>query len=129
MTSHKLSDVEIQVRVVPTRLRWPETGTAIAWTRAHDCVDALQDLVRSLDVACLEAERDREPPAGGIARRRSEICDQALRKLVNFPAFEIAEKTLSENIVALERLSNRDPEQSTNAPEIDASAPRSARRR
>ena len=59
----------------------------ITWTKAHDCVDALQDLVRSLDVACLEAEHDREPPAGGIARRRAELCDQALRKLVNFQTF------------------------------------------
>ena len=30
---------------------------------------------------------------------------------MNFSAFEIAEKALSENIVALERLSHRDPEQ------------------
>ena len=84
MATHKLSDVEIQVRVVPMRLRWPETGTAIAWTRAHDCVDALQDLVRSLDVACLKAEHDRVLPTGGIARRRAELCDQTLRKLADF---------------------------------------------
>ena len=111
MPTHKLSDIEIAVRVVPTRLRWPETGTTIAWTRAHDCVDALQDLVRNLDVACLKAEQDRQLSAGGIARRRAELCDQALRKLANFRSFDIAEKALSENIVALERLSSRDPEQ------------------
>ena len=32
-------------------------------------------------------------------------------KLANFRPFDIADKALSENIVALERLSNRDPEQ------------------
>ena len=111
LVKHQLTNTEIQVRVVPTRLRWPETGTTIAWTRAHDCVDALQDLVRSVDIACIEVEQSRELSPGAIARRRADFCDQALRKLVNFPAFEIAEKTLSENIVALERLSDRNPEQ------------------
>jgi hypothetical protein len=72
---------------------------------------ALQDFVRSVDTACIEVEQSRELSPGAIARRRAEVCDQALRKLVNFSAFEIAENALSENIVALERLSNRDPEQ------------------
>ena len=94
-----------------THLRWPERGTASAWTDAHNCVGALQELVRNVDLGCLKAEQDRELSAGAIARRRAEICDQAMIKLANFPAFHIAEKTLSENIVALERLSNRNPEQ------------------
>ena len=111
MAPHRLTENEIRVRVVPTHLRWPEGGTTIAWTRAHECVDALQDFVRNVDSAVSRWSRDRELSAGAIARRRAELCDQALRKLVNFPAFEIAEKALSENIVALERLSNRDPEQ------------------
>ncbi len=46
-----------------------------------------------------------------IPRPRAEICDQALRKLVEFAAFEIAEKALIENIDALERLSDRNPQQ------------------
>lgn len=107
----RLTEAEIQVRIVPTHLRWPERGTAIAWTRAHECVDALQDFVRDVDLGCLKAEQDRELSAGAIARRRAEICDQAMIKLANFPAFHIAEKTLSENIVALERLRNRDADQ------------------
>jgi hypothetical protein len=111
MTSHKLSDVEIQVRVVPKHLRWPERGLSVAWSKAHDCVDALQDLVRSVDTACIEAEQSHELSAGAIARRRAELCEQALRKLVNFAAFEVAEKALSENIVALQELSDRDPQQ------------------
>lgn len=40
-----------------------------------------------------------------------ELCDRALKKLVDFRPFEIAEKALTENIVALERLRDRDPEQ------------------
>ena len=91
-----------------THLRWPERGTASAWTDAHNCVGALQELVRNVDLGCLKAEQDRELSSGAIARRRAEICDQAMIKLANFPAFHIAEKTLFENIVALE---NRDPEQ------------------
>ena len=92
-------------------MRWPQSGASVAWTKAQYSVDVLQDLVRSLDIACVEAEQSRELSAGAVVRRRAELCDQALRKLLNFAAFEIAEKALSENIVALESLSNRNPEQ------------------
>lgn len=108
MTTHKLSDTEIQVRVVPMRLRWPETGTTIAWTKAHDCVDALRDLVRNVDLGCLEAEQNRELSAGVIARRRSELCNQAMTKLASFTPFQIAEKAVTENIYLLDRLTDRD---------------------
>jgi hypothetical protein len=91
-------------------VRWPEPGSSIAWTRAHACVDALHALVHSLDGACAEVEQSRDLSPGAIARRRDELCEQALRKLVNFLAFDVAEKALSENIVALERLSNCSPE-------------------
>jgi hypothetical protein len=67
--------------------------------------------VRKVDAACLKAEEDLELNASGIAHRRAEFCDQALRTLLNFRPFEIAEKALSENIDALVRLSNRGPEQ------------------
>ena len=111
MATHKFSDIQIKAYIVPRRLRWPESGSSLTWTRAHDCVDALQALVRGVDVACVEAEQDRELSAGRIVRRRAELGDQVLRKLVNFRPFGIAEQALSENIVALERLSQRDPEQ------------------
>lgn len=111
MATRKLTDNEIAIRIVPKRLRWPESGSSIAWTKAHDCVDALQDLVRNVDLGCLEAEQDHELSGGRIQRRRAELCDQALRKLANFRLFDIAKKALSENIVALESLSVRDPEQ------------------
>jgi hypothetical protein len=110
MTPNKLTDTEIAIRIVPKRLRWPEAGTTTAWTRAHACVDTLRDLIRKVDQACIEAEQNRELSAGGIGRRRAEICDQALRKLVNFAAFEIAEKALTENFDALERLTDPNPQ-------------------
>ena len=108
MTIHKLSDTEIQIRVVPKRLRWPESGTTVAWTKAHDCVDALQNLVRSVDIACVEAEQDRQLSAGGIARRRAELCNHAMTNLASFIPFQIAEKAVTENIDLLERLTDRD---------------------
>jgi len=111
MPTHKLTETEIAIRIVPKRLRWPEAGTTIAWTSAHACVDALRDLIRKVDQACIEAEQNKELSAAGIGRRRAEICDQALRKLANLAAFEIAEKALTENFDALERLSNPNPEQ------------------
>jgi hypothetical protein len=109
--THKLSDIQIKVRIVPKRVRWPESGSSDAWTKGHNCVDALQDLVRSLDTDCVEVEHNRDISADAISRRRAELCDQALRNLVHFPAFELAEKALAENIVALERLNARNPEQ------------------
>ncbi len=107
MAARRLTDNGIRICIVPKHLRWSKNGTSFAWTKAHACVDALQDLFRSVDLGCLEAEQDSELSGGGIARQRAKLCDQALRKLANFPAFEVAEKALSENIVALERLSNR----------------------
>ncbi len=111
MLTLQLTDVQIDARIVPTHLRWPESGTSTVWTTAHHCVDALKHLVRRVDLACFEAEEDPEHSASGIARRRAEICDQALRKLLNFAAFETAGRALSENVDALERLPDCDPEQ------------------
>jgi hypothetical protein len=111
MPTHKFTDLEIAIRIVPKRLRWPESGSSATWAKAHDCVDALQDLVRKVDVRCGEAEQDRELFASGLTRRRAGICDQAMITLANFKPFGIAEKALIENIDALERLSDRDPEQ------------------
>ena len=42
MHTQKLTDTEIAIRIVPKRLRWPEAGRTAAWTKAHDCVDALR---------------------------------------------------------------------------------------
>jgi hypothetical protein len=110
MAGLRFTETEIAIRICPKHVRWPQPGSSIAWTRAHACVDALHALVHSLDGACAEVEQSRDLSPGAIARRRSELCDQALRKLATFAAFEIAEKALSENIVVLDRLSDRNPE-------------------
>ncbi len=111
MAVRRLTELEIKARIIPTHLRWPKPGTSKTWTMAHACVDALQALVRSVDTHCFEAANGGELSASGIARRRTELCDEALAKLVNFTPFEVAEKALSDDIVALERLSRRDSQQ------------------
>ncbi len=107
----RLSNLQIAIRVCPKRLRWFERGATTAWTKAHECVDALQDLVRDVDVNCIEVEQNPDLSVSAIARRRAEICDQTLSKLVDFLPFEIAEKAVTENIDALERLSELDAQQ------------------
>lgn len=52
----------------------------------------LQDLVRHVNRGCVEAEQDRKLSAGAIGRRRAEICDPAIIKLVNFKSFELRRK-------------------------------------
>jgi hypothetical protein len=66
---------------------------------------------RRVDADCADAEEDPQLSANDIARCRAEIRNQPMRKLVNFAAFEIAEKALTENIVTLERLTAPDVEQ------------------
>jgi hypothetical protein len=85
---------EINIRIVPKRIRWPEPRASVAWAKAHDCVDALQNLIRQVDRACLEAERDRELSAGGIPRRRTEICDQASMQVARARFSLISRRTL-----------------------------------
>jgi hypothetical protein len=80
--------------------------------KAHECVDALQSLVRGVDAACIEAELKPDVSGGTtIRRRREEICEEALHKLASFRPFEIAENALSEKIGALEPLAERSPDQ------------------
>jgi hypothetical protein len=72
---------------------------------------ALQELVRNVDRECTRAEQNNELSASAIRPRRAELCDHALGKLVNFRAFEIAEKALTENVGSLERRANLDTAQ------------------
>ncbi len=85
-------------------------STGPTWARAHDCVDALQDLVRDVDLACLQVEDNKDFSSDAIHRRRAEICDKALTQLADFKPFQIAEKALVGNIELLERL-NSEPQQ------------------
>jgi hypothetical protein len=107
-----LSVLQIAATIVPRRVaRWPESSAGSVWAAAHRCVDGWHSLVRQADLACSKAEDDPELNVSGVSRRRAEICDRTMITLANFKLFEIAEKALSENIDALERLSERDPEQ------------------
>jgi hypothetical protein len=110
MKGQKLSDLEIKVRIVPTRVRWPEADAGAAWSKAHLCVRALEDLVRDVDNSCLDVEQKRLS-SSELRESRAGICYQAMAKLVNFRAFDVAERALCENINALERLDNRNPGQ------------------
>lgn len=111
MGTQKLSDTQIAITVVPRRVRWPEPGAANVWAAAHGCVDAWHNLVRKLDLDCAEAEQNPDLSASAIARRRAQLCDQAMSKLADFGPFEIAKKALTNNINALERLSDPHPQQ------------------
>ena len=111
MASQRLTENQISISIVPRSFRWPQSGTSVAWTTAHHCVNALKHFVRKVDFACAEVEEDRKLSTSAIAGRRSEICEQALKQLLNFGAFETAEKALMESIEALEALGHRDAEQ------------------
>ena len=111
MADQRLSENLINICIVPKRARWPERGATAAWAKAHDCVDALQDLVRAADLECLPIEQSRELSADAIRKRRAVICEAALSRLSNFGPLEIAEKALTESVDALERLSERNQKQ------------------
>ena len=111
MLPPKVSDTQIAITVVPRRARWPGPEAGAAWAAAHRCVDAWHDLVRKIDVECSEAGLNPDLSASAIARRRAQLCDQAMGKLADFRPFQIAEKALLDNIHLLERLSDPDPQQ------------------
>ena len=57
MGIQKVSDAQIAITIVPKRARWPEPGTCTSWAAAHDCVDALHNLMREVDLACCRSRR------------------------------------------------------------------------
>ena len=118
MTSHRLTDNEIQTCVVATRIRWPETGTTIAWSRLHDCVDALHGLVNTVDLHCVEAEQNRDFSAAGIMRRRTELGRQALTELAKFKPLQAAEKATADNLDHLEKKMVDLPQPPTNVADV-----------
>jgi hypothetical protein len=111
MPDQRLSENLIKISIVPRQVRWPERTATPAWAKAHDYVDALQDLVRDVDVGCLRAEQNNEFSSDTIRKRRAAICDAALNRLSNFGRLEIAKRALTESVDALERLSDRNQEQ------------------
>jgi hypothetical protein len=85
----RLSDLEIEARVVPTMLRWPppDVAKAIAWDRLRECVDALRGLLRTIDHHCIEAEQNGDFSPEGISRQRIALGQQALAELESFKPF------------------------------------------
>jgi hypothetical protein len=111
MTDQRLSENLIKISIVPKRVRWPERCAAAAWAKAHDYVDALQHLVRAVDHDCLQVEQNHELSADAIRKRRAVICEAAVSKLSNFRPLEVAAEALTENVDALEKLSDRNQKQ------------------
>jgi hypothetical protein len=81
MASQRLSENLIKICIVPKRVRWPEPSSAPVWAKAHDCVDAFQELVRNVDVDCLQVEQSKEFSSDAIRRRLAEICNKTMTKL------------------------------------------------
>lgn len=114
----RLSDTEIKMRICATRVRWPESGTTIAWSRLHDCVDALHGLARATDDNCFQAEQNIDLSPEGIARRRTELGRQALTELASFKAFKTAEKATLNDIDFLEKKMIDMPQLPTNIADV-----------
>lgn len=55
MATRSLSDIQIEVRIVPKRVQWPAVHSSPVWIKAQSCVHALEDLVRNVDSSCLQA--------------------------------------------------------------------------
>jgi hypothetical protein len=81
MDTHKVSELEIKVRIVPKRARWPEAHVSPAWTKARHCVDMFEELVRDVDCNCLEAEQNKKLSTRELRESRAVICNQAIGKL------------------------------------------------
>lgn len=111
MATRKLTDLRIEVSIVPRRRRWDDAHSSATWSLAHHCVDALHELVRSVDIALAEAEQGKAVPVEAIRRRRCEIADAALAKLSHFTPWKTAEKTLREKIDSLLSMDDRTSEQ------------------
>ena len=96
----RLTEAEIQVRIVPTHLRWPspESANTSVWDRLRDCVEALRGTLRLLDEKCDRAEHDVDLNPKAIARRRIELGEQALSNLGAFKPLQTAELAVDANI-------------------------------
>jgi hypothetical protein len=102
--ARRLSDIAIATRIVPTMLRWPssEITKATIWDKLRNAVEALRDLVRTLDNGCDQIERDPHLKGAATARRRMELGDQTLGRLVTFEPVERCERAVKETINNLE---------------------------
>lgn len=99
MLKHRMTDLEIAVRVVPTMLRWPPE---IAFDRMRDCVEALRNILRVLDERCEQDERDTDLKPESISRRRIQLGEKALAELAVFEPLHRAERAVDEHIKHLD---------------------------
>lgn len=97
----RISEAEIDIRIVPMSVRWRE-GQTVAWDKLLGGVTALKALVRKLDNECVAAEGDRGLSAEGIALRHKELAQKALVQLANFAPMQSAEKAVANELAALE---------------------------
>lgn len=114
----RLSEAEIQSRLVPTRQRWPDANTNTEWGKLHAAVDALHDLVTSLENNCRIAEDDSDLTVQGIARRRAVIGQQALAELKDFAPYISAEKAANNTTDVLEGRMTELPKPPTTYAEV-----------
>jgi hypothetical protein len=99
----RLTQNEIAIRIVPTHLRWPEAATSGVWRRLHECVQRLHEFARTFDNGCVEIEQKRELGGDEIKRQRTEVGNEALKKLANFRPFDIAEQAATKEIETLQK--------------------------
>ena len=71
MLTNKLTDIEIAVRIVPTRVRWPDSNSGTVWVKAHRCVQAFENIVREVDLSCSQAEQ--HISVATVHRRRADF--------------------------------------------------------
>lgn len=103
MIAHRLTDNEIRIRIAPAHLRWPRADTSMVWRSLHDCVQQLHGFARTIDEDCLQIEQTRELGRDEIERHRTEVGQQALKKLAAFRPFQIAKQAASKEIETLQK--------------------------
>jgi hypothetical protein len=99
----RLTQNEIAIRIVPTHLRWPEAATSGVWRALHECVQQLHNFARTVDNDCIEIEQKKEFGRYEIEGHRTEVGQEALKKLADFRPFDMAEQAATKEIDALEK--------------------------
>lgn len=120
MPVHRLTQNEINLRIVPTVLRWPPPDVAktIAWDRLRECVEAMRSLAQAAENNCFTAEQDRDLSSEGIRRRRTKVGQQALAELTELKAVKLAEKAVADNLAFLEERMVEMPKPPSNVADV-----------
>lgn len=100
----KITDTEINLRIMPTASRWPspETARTIAWDRLRDCTKGLRDMAHALEIGCQAAEADPDLSPEGRKRRKATLGAKALAELEQYKPFLLAEKAALNDINHIE---------------------------